>query len=163
MRSISRNFIYVPTWISALAMTAILSVALSGCATSKDDVLPQTGPTMQQIYDEHFGRLQTGRIEDTRRRLHVRSPPATRANAAQSIAPRRPIATSTRDLAGYTRDAQREIEAIFPTVPNPTLVMYVFPHLAKPEGVPVPGYATSFTLYARDHYALPGEAPPLGY
>ncbi len=37
--------------------------------------------------------------------------------------------------------------------------MYVFPHLAGPESVPVPGYATRFPLYERVEYALPGEVP----
>ena len=37
--------------------------------------------------------------------------------------------------------------------------MYVFPHLAGTERVPVPGYATTFPLYERIEYALPGEVP----
>ena len=37
--------------------------------------------------------------------------------------------------------------------------MYIFPHLAGAERVPVPGYATTFTLYERVEYALPGEVP----
>ena len=37
--------------------------------------------------------------------------------------------------------------------------MYVFPHLAGSERVPVPGYATTFTLYERVEYAMPGEVP----
>jgi hypothetical protein len=35
--------------------------------------------------------------------------------------------------------------------------MYVFPHLASDERVPVPGYVTSFPMYERVEYALPGE------
>ena len=45
----------------------------------------------------------------------------------------------------------------FPRLPNPSLVMYVFPHLAGAERTPVPGYATTFPLYERVEYALPGE------
>ena len=37
--------------------------------------------------------------------------------------------------------------------------MFVFPHLAEREGVPVPGYATTFPMYERVEYALPGEIP----
>ncbi|MEN8196657.1 MAG: TIGR03751 family conjugal transfer lipoprotein, partial [Pseudomonadota bacterium] len=61
------------------------------------------------------------------------------------------------DLAGYTRDANNEIRSVFPTLPNPTLVMYVYAHLTA-QGHPVPGYATAFQLYEKNHYALPGEA-----
>ncbi len=71
----------------------------------------------------------------------------------------RPILTGEAALHGYTRDAANEIDAIFPRLPNPTLVMYVFPHLAGEESVPVPGYATAFPMYERTEYALPGEVP----
>jgi conjugative transfer region lipoprotein (TIGR03751 family) len=71
----------------------------------------------------------------------------------------RPIADAGESLAGYTRDAGNEIDAIFPRLPNPTLVMYVFPHLAGDDPVPVPGYATAFPMYERVEYALPGEVP----
>ena len=69
----------------------------------------------------------------------------------------RPLKSGDASLEGYTRDALNEIETIFPRLPNPTLVMYVFPHLATEERVPVPGYATTFPMYERVEYALPGE------
>ena len=59
--------------------------------------------------------------------------------------------------AGYTRTAQNEIYRQFHRLPNPDLVMYVFPHLAGTDPVPVPGYSTVFPLYQRVQYALPGE------
>ncbi|MGH2708017.1 MAG: TIGR03751 family conjugal transfer lipoprotein, partial [Actinomycetota bacterium] len=62
------------------------------------------------------------------------------------------------ELVGYTREAHTEIEALFPALPNPELVLYVYPHLGE-DGAPVPGYATAFPLYERVEYALPGEVP----
>jgi len=44
----------------------------------------------------------------------------------------------------------------FQWLPNPTLTMYVFPHLSG-AGHPVPGYSTFFKLYTQDHIAAPGE------
>jgi len=67
----------------------------------------------------------------------------------------RKIHHGAADLAAYTRDAHNEIEMLFPLLANPKIVLFVFPHIA--EGVPVPGYSTSFSLYERDHYALPAE------
>jgi hypothetical protein len=61
----------------------------------------------------------------------------------------------------YTRSAQRELDVLFPWLPNPALVMYVYPHLA--EGSGVPGYATQFRMYPVDEVALPGEVPPAGF
>ena len=44
----------------------------------------------------------------------------------------------------------------FARVPNPDLVMVVYPHLARGK-YPVPGYVTVFPMYEQTHYALPGE------
>ena len=128
-------------WISGLLVAGLF---LSGCATSKENTLPQDGKNMQEIYDEHFGALRSHSIEGARVAL-------TEGSRT------RPVKPAELDLAGYTRTAYHEIDALFPRLPNPTLVMYVFPHLAGSENVPVPGYATTFPLYERVEYALPGE------
>jgi conjugative transfer region lipoprotein (TIGR03751 family) len=69
----------------------------------------------------------------------------------------RRINSGDEDLDGYTREAFNELDVTFPRLPNPSLVMYVFPHLAGAERTPVPGYTTTFPLYERVEYALPGE------
>lgn len=64
----------------------------------------------------------------------------------------------------YTRRSVNEIRQLFPTLPNPTIPLFVHAHpVAEPstgEILPVPGYTTAFTLYQRVEYALPGELPP---
>ena len=131
------QFFCVLGWISVLILVSSMLLA---CSTSKENVLPKDGPTMQQIYQQHFGASGHASIDGARAQLATRS-----------------LEPAALDLAGYSRTAYNEIESIFPRLPNPTLVMYVFPHLAEPEAVPVPGYSTSFSMYERDHYALPGE------
>ena len=42
-------------------------------------------------------------------------------------------------------------------LPNPDLVMYVFPHLAGTDPIPVPGYSTVFPFFRSVKYAMPGE------
>ncbi len=121
---------------------AWISLALGGCASTKESVLPQDGPSMRAIYDAHFEGIGADDPYVLRRELGTR-----------------PLGDDDVDLAGYSRTAHTELETIFPRLPNPTLVMYVFPHLAGSERVPVPGYATTFTLYERVEYALPGEVP----
>ena len=125
-----------------LVTIAWISLALGGCASTKESVLPQDGPSMKAIYDAHFEGLGADDPLAVRRELGSR-----------------PLGDDDADLAGYSRTAHTELETIFPRLPNPTLVMYVFPHLAGAERVPVPGYATTFTLYERVEYALPGEVP----
>jgi len=57
----------------------------------------------------------------------------------------------------YTRTAESEIRSLFPRLPNPDLLLYVYPHLSGTEQAPVPGYSTVFPFYQRVQYALPGE------
>lgn len=125
-----------------IATIVWISVALGGCASTKESVLPQDGPSMKAIYDAHFEGIGANDPLAVRRELGTR-----------------PLGDGDADLAGYSRTAHTEIETVFPRLPNPTLVMYVFPHLAEAERVPVPGYGTTFTLYERAEYALPGEVP----
>jgi len=42
----------------------------------------------------------------------------------------------------------------FKKLPNPELSLYVYPHFAGQDQVPVPGYFTGFSVYERDNYEL---------
>lgn len=117
-----------------------LSISLAGCAGSKDTLLPDDGRTIKRIYNEHFNDIGLYGTLAAREALNGRS-----------------VQSRDQDLSGFVRDAYNELDRHFPRLPNPTLVMYVFPHLAGPERVPIPGYATTFTLYRHTEYALPGE------
>ncbi len=127
------------TLISALSL---ISLVLAGCASTKEAVLPQDGPSMKTIYDGHIYAM------------NARDPQVIR----QELGNRR-LNTGEVALQGYTRDAFNEIDVLFPRLPNPTLVMYVFPHLAGETRAPVPGYTTAFPMYEQVEYALPGEVP----
>lgn len=121
------------TWISATLMA--IPFLLGACASKKDSVIPSTGPTMLEIYRKHMTDLD-----------HTPS---------ASGAPRR--AMSEHDTSRYVRTALNETESPFARLPNPDLVMYVFPHLSAHGGYPVPGYSTVFPMYEGVEYALPGE------
>lgn len=123
-------------------VTLVSLISLAGCAGSKDSMLPPDGVSMKTIYERHFSEI------GMRATLNVREELKSR-----------PIDTDVADLAGYVRDAFNELDAHFPRLPNPTLVLYVFPHLAGTDRVPVPGYATTFPMYRQVEYALPGEVP----
>src|SRR3546814_10949068 len=67
-------------------------------------------------------------------------------DARQSL--RRPLTEADVQAAPaeqmrYTRTARNEVYRQFHRLPNPDLVMYVYPHLAGSDPVPVPGYTTS--------------------
>ena len=128
-------------WIRRCALGWI-SLVLAGCAGTKHTVLPQDGPSMKAIYEGHVQAMQ------------VQEPPIIRGELGN-----RRLDTGDAALQGYTRDAFNELDVQFPRLPNPTLVMYVFPHLAGSTHAPVPGYATAFPFYEQVEYALPGEVP----
>ncbi|HEB66775.1 MAG TPA: TIGR03751 family conjugal transfer lipoprotein [Gammaproteobacteria bacterium] len=125
-----------------ISVLGSISLVLGGCASTKEAVLPQDGPTMKAIYERHIDEM------------NMRDPQVVRRELGN-----RPLMTGEADLQGYSRDAFNEIDVLFPRLPNPTLVMYVFPHLSGDTHAPVPGYATAFPMYEQVEYALPGEVP----
>jgi conjugative transfer region lipoprotein (TIGR03751 family) len=40
----------------------------------------------------------------------------------------------------------------FHQLPNPELKLYLYPHFAGKEQLPVPGYFTVFSVYERDYF-----------
>jgi conjugative transfer region lipoprotein (TIGR03751 family) len=123
---------------------AWISLALISCTSTKESVLPQDGPTMKALYEQHMAELY--------------APAAT-------VRGGRPLPQAgIEHYSGFVREAANEIDTMFPRLPNPTLVMYVFPHLSGDERTPVPGYVTTFPFYQTVEYALPGEVPgdPVG-
>ena len=114
------------------------SVLIVGCTSTKESVLPQDGPTMKAIYDQHMVEVQK-----PGHRRAIGGPPLPQSGIEH--------------YRGYVREAANEIDTVFPRLPNPTLVMYVFPHLSGSERTPVPGYVTTFPFYEKVEYALPGE------
>lgn len=136
------------TWTEWLLVVVAIT-ALAGCATSKEKLLTHGGDTMLDIWNQETGGAAAGgrasrELLDARQTLRR---PLTDAD----------VQAAPGVQARYTRTAQNEIYRQFHRLPNPDLVMYVFPHLAGTDPVPVPGYSTVFPLYQRVQYALPGE------
>ncbi|AKE60103.1 TIGR03751 family conjugal transfer lipoprotein [Citrobacter farmeri] len=83
--------------------------------------------------------------------------------SAQALYDARSVLRRPLDDATVTAQQQaarnngNSTKALFQRLPNPDLELYVFPHLAGSEGVPVPGYTTIFPFYNRVQYALPDE------
>ena len=110
----------IPVLVSISLLLPLL--LLGGCASTKEAVLPQDGPSMQAIYDAHMRETASQDPSVVREALGCRG-----------------VSPGEGDLAGYSREAFNELDVTFPRLPNPSLVMYVFPHLAGPERTPVPG------------------------
>jgi len=108
------------------------------------NVIPNKGPTMERIYDD-MGKDKSANhsAEASGDLTSLRKSVATEKNTR--------VATLPAQVNRYA--AAQE----FHKLPNPELHLYVFPHLAGQDQVPVPGYYTAFNAYEHDHYALPQE------
>lgn len=127
---------------------AACALALSGCSVYGERESPinevtKDSPTVLDVYRGRIGNApSTARDNEPQQRLREASP--ARAIAAGD---------------GHTRrywSALEPMQQRFARVPNPDLVMVVYPHLAKGK-YPVPGYVTVFPMYEQTLYALPGE------
>lgn len=144
------------------AVTAlVIFMNMSGCTSHQ--VLRDSGPDIQEVYTRHIGgqRGAPARPDDPEdaeasSRDNNGSSPDKKSEHRKIDAIMRPVADDRADLADYTRHAANEIEQLFPLLPNPQLVLYVFPHFTA-KGRPVPGYTTVFRMYEKDEYGMPGE------
>ncbi|WP_413730121.1 TIGR03751 family conjugal transfer lipoprotein [Sodalis sp. RH22] len=136
--------IWIKTTVAVL--TALL---LGGCATSKEKLLPHGEHTMLDMWNQETGG-GAGGGQAARQLLDARQD--LRRPLTDTDVQNAPTVNAT-----YTRTAANEIQSQFHRLPNPDLVLYVFPHLAGTDPAPVPGYTTVFPLYQRVQYAMPGE------
>lgn len=124
---------------------ALLAAAVTGCATNTEELLSHNGNSMMDVWNQQTSGSRNGQAAQQL------------LDARQAL--RRPLTEPLRSSSAtpYTRTAQNEVRQQFHRLPNPDLVMYVFPHWAGTESVPVPGYSTIFPLHQRVQYAMPGE------
>lgn len=106
-------------------------LCLCACTTNKDHLLPAGNTSMMEVW-------------------------STQTSEAGSLAGRK-LLDARLALRRSVQDEQgiRTGDAAFPRLPNPDLVMYVFPHMVG--GAPIPGYSTAFPMFERVQYAKPGE------
>jgi len=120
------------------ALTVLLISGLVGCST-KESLIPIPDKDMRQVYDLHMNGAGTAGTFDSRSVL------------------RRPMDEGDVQLSEYVRVEKNYLESKFKTIPNPTMFMFVAPHLSTGSEVPIPGYLTEFKMWKTEHYALPGE------
>jgi len=124
-----RRVVDMKPWISV----ALVCVVLSACVTPST-ILHHEGDTMVELMSRASDDEHT-----------VPEPIGLREGSLN------------KQLDSYTRISANEIKQLFPLLPNPTITIYVYPHLSTKHRAPVPGYTTAINLYERDEYALPSE------
>ena len=139
------KMVYKILTISSISL--FLTINLSGCSSLMSSKMPTGSVSMEQTYNEA--------IDGSNDEQSGGSMDQVRAKVKN-------ISLQSSDYTAYTRTAENEIDNQFPQLPNPNIVMYVYPHQAG-EGnnqTPVPGYSTVFPLYDHVVYAMPGEVAP---
>lgn len=124
--------------LTIFLLTFGTALFLSGCSTSKEKMFPHSSETMNDIYNKKAGGAS--QLFDNRLQLRREVD-----NLTQNV-----------EVVTHTRTAEQEINNLFQRLPNPDLVMYVYPHLSDGK-VPIPGYSTVFPFYVEVQYAMPGE------
>jgi conjugative transfer region lipoprotein (TIGR03751 family) len=121
----------------------IMMTYLAGCTTSQETLLPVDPDTsMMTLWSQRSGGAQALLEQRSQLRSQLRRP----LNDPAAL---------TTVLQNYTRTAENETRSQFVRLPDPDMVMYIWPHLSGNS--PVPGYSTVFPLYTRVQYAMPGE------
>jgi conjugative transfer region lipoprotein (TIGR03751 family) len=72
-------------------------------------------------------------------------------NAPSLALPQLPQQQQSKSVFASVLDSQ------FPKLPNPQNLMYIFGHYVAGGEIPVPGHFITFSMYEKDHYALPDE------
>lgn len=126
--------------IHATVMLGVLisSIGIAGCS-SKDSVIPPSDVTAEQVLDATMG----GGKADRDYRI-----------------------MTTPQLSGVQPDVNvyelhNSPKPRYRTLPNPTLYIFVAPHLTGKGRSPIPAYVTETKMFDRDEYALPGEVYPM--
>ena len=125
------------TKITNFLVVALLLSLIPGCMSSGSLSQAQDALTMQEIYDAHFENLAYDESEFVF--LHDRE-----------------------DTSKLSDAIVEQVVETFPTLKNPFLVMYVYPHLDPEDGTPIPGYWTTFPMYEQIEFALAGEVIETG-
>lgn len=127
----------------AVMVAILMSVLLSACSTSKEEMLPPGDSSMLALWQGEDGGGT------------ARNAVAARDSLRRPLTESESQAVAAVDRS-YSRTQESEISQQFPRLPNPDLVMYVYPHLSD-GSTPVPGYSTVFPFYSQVQYAMPGE------
>jgi len=115
----------------------LISNALTACS---NNVKPTSNTSQKTVGDIMKRQLGSAQAENFRQ-----GPQRWQTSPAHAL-----------KYSDYTRTEAKELQGLFPRLPNPDLCMYVFPHLSS-EQASVPGYTSCFAMYDTNQYALPGE------
>ena len=125
-----------------IALTAAL-ISLNACTTPGAHMIPDGEMSMSQIYKKTMASNDSS----------IRNNQMPRESVSQKK--RSPVINYT----GYTSTSKNELKALFKTINNPQIPIYIYPHMVRvgDDDLPKPGYSSAFFLYKKVQFALPSE------
>ena len=125
------------TMCMTLACASVM--LLNACASKSVTTgrIPEDGLTVSEIYHQ-----------------------SVEASAVSWTAPRYRVKRAQQaHYDGYTRTAANETDALFKPLDNPSIPIFVYPHVALigDEQLLKPGFTTAFFLYKQNQFALASE------
>ncbi len=126
---------------------AMLLMLTTGCSTfSKKPAIPEEGLTMPELYHKSINEQYA-------------AVGSSQENQDIITALKRDDGSMRPSYVGYTREANNEINSLFKPLPNPSVPIYIYPHLTHlgDDTIPVPGYTSTFFLYKQNRYATIAE------
>ena len=132
------------TLLTLILINVFIAINITGCSSLLSSKMPSGSVSMEQSYNDAINGTGGSEADGLN-------------NGAISQASKLPLPIPGYN--SYTRNQENEINSQFPQLPNPNIVMYVYPHQAGTGNTksPVPGYSTVFPMYQHTHYAMPGE------
>ena len=127
-----------------LVLISLMGTGLTACNSVAGNVIPKTGPKMEQVYDS----MQRENKENNANSNIDASPQKINEIRAG-------LKTQATSYSSYP--SKRILRKEFHTVSNPELSMYVYPHFSGRDQSPVPGYETVFNAYEQNYYAIAGQ------
>jgi len=155
--------------VNLIKFVAIASALLMTACASQDSIIPQNGPEMKDIYRSAMGQsskdtvIHLSEAEAICRALGLKGELSSCLQKTGRVLDKKRLSVLENpsnerlDYVPYTRDQTNEIDSLFPRLPNPDIVIYLFPHLATKSRAPIPGYSTVIPLFERVQYKMPGE------
>lgn len=128
----------IKTIFQIIALSSVMLTA--SCSSNiRTGQIPEQGLTVSQLYHQTLRENDTA---DTVRELMGNKRVALKPN-----------------YNGYVRTAQNETLALIKPLDNPTVPIFIYPHVVNlgDEELVKPGYTTQFYLFKRNHFAMKSE------
>lgn len=147
----------MPIRLNLLIATSLASslLLLAGCTTGVVNP-PKGTPTMKQAY---YGAMQDNdHVTNTGDDNGVNQ--GNRNDGRFDVLGKNVVTLPS--MAGALQSDQVLAEQVtnghnFPLLPNPQVMLYIYPHFEGTDQMPVHGNWTTFPMYQTNHYALPSE------